>query len=440
VIIFNILLLFSLSNLVVAEAFAEGDVTVQPSPTKIGIEEAKKFAVNNNYRVKSFLRKVDAFKASKSRSNSSFYPKIGIAGGARQEISGPQSDTTPVVYAYGNINLFNGFRDSYNSQIAELMTEKSWIELERIKFLVELDVEEQFHRFLYFRDLINVQNEALSLNGNHQRLVKKTQSTGMASNTDVMEFDLKESALRSDMIALNQGLETARINLKRLLGEEIGSKIEPVGKLQHQHIEGELMTYLSNIKKHSIPIKLASKEHAVAVVNAKKWRSKWMPTIDFEAQAGMLDQDVTPEDGNRSTSSVSFQLVAKLELFSGMEAYWQRRETEALTGSSVSELKNEILTSISEMEQSYRELKSIEYKVDLESGNLPTRQKYYESVLNEYKRGFKNSADLSSASDGLFGAKSRQLDYKFDFLKQRLAFEKSYGAPIKVTIVKELTH
>ena len=87
------------------------------------------------------------------------------------------------------------------------------------------------------------------------------------------------------------------------------------------------------------------------------------------------------------------------------------------------------------MEESFRELKSIEKRVDLELGNKVVSEKYYQAVLQEYKRGFKNSADLSEASDRLFEAKSRQINFKFEFLKQRLAFEKSYGAPIKVVVV-----
>ena len=406
-------------------------------PAKISLDDAKRYAVTNNFKVKSVSEKVNAAVASKNRTHSSFYPKFGVAGGLDQYSAGETEEKTSVGYVYGSINLFNGFRDSYKSEMSALVEDKFQVELEQEKFRVELDVEEQFHRYLYFKDLITINNDSLALNQKHQKLVRKTKSMGQASETDLMEFDLKESIIRSELVSLEQGLETSRIHLKRLLGEEVGKQIEPVGALQHQHIKGNLMAYLDQIKTTSIPVKLAAKEQAISSLKAKSWRSKWLPSVDFEAQAGNLPLDLKLEGIDSRESSMRLLLVAKLELFSGMDTYWESRETDHLKNSAASELKHEILMSITEMEESYRKLKAIEKRVDLELNNVSKSKEYYESVLKEYQRGYKNSADLSGATDRYFEARARQVEFKFNFLQERLAFERSLGAPLKVEIIQE---
>ena len=290
---------------------AEGQTKVKEGVTKISLRDAKRYAIQHNYKVQSFSESLDASRASVNRSRAKFYPSFGIAGGADHESSDENSETASIGYLYGNLNLFNGFKDMYRNDLAKLNSEISDIHLKREKFYIELEVEKQFHRYLYFQDLIAIKDRALKNNKKHQKLVARTKSMGQVSKTDVMEFDLKESVIQSELVSLRLGLEKARIQLRRLLGEEVGSKIEPVGNLQHQHVVGDLMTYLEKIKTHSIPVQLASKSHEMSTLEAKMWRSKWLPRIDFQARAGYLPLDqrpVTPE-GQAPGTAVTLQLM-----------------------------------------------------------------------------------------------------------------------------------
>ena len=66
-------------------------------------------------------------RARQGLARSTYFPKLGIAGGADTQIKSNVSENTAIGYLYGDYNLFSGFGDSYRTQIAALEAEKgSW--------------------------------------------------------------------------------------------------------------------------------------------------------------------------------------------------------------------------------------------------------------------------------------------------------------------------
>ncbi|MEZ4742306.1 MAG: TolC family protein [Bdellovibrionota bacterium] len=440
--------LLNLSALAIAIVWSAQNVAFgQENPASVGLDQAKEFAAKNNYEIVALKQKLEAAASRRKSLNSAFMPKIGVTGGMELQSNSGENEV-PIGYLYGNYNLFNGFRDNYNSNLADIERDKIAIELKKMEFIVGLEVEQYFHTYLFYKDLIALKYEAVELNEEHQKLVAKTKAAGIASQTDVMEFELKDSLLKSELFSLKQKQEEARINLKRLLGQEIGSKIEPVGNLQHQHLNGTIMEYLNSMKTQSPSVLLAAKNQSAAEISAKKARSGWMPSIDLQARAGYLPLDERTESCSVSGSSSQFlceneepgmtiSLTATYEFFSGFSTTYSRSEKLAEYSAAEAELRSEILNSITNVETSYRRIKTIEARVDLEEDNVANGRKYYESVKKEYKRGFKNSADLSGAADGLFDAMERRKRFKFDFLIERIGLERGLGTPVSIEVIKE---
>ncbi len=400
----------------------------------VGLEDAKKFAVEHNYEVTALRKTLEEAKAVVGRVRSSYYPKLGVAGGADNQIDSHNSESAVIGYAYGNINVFNGFSDSYRSQIASLEAEKAEVRLNRTEFRVGLDVENIFHLYIFTKGKLDLKNEALTLNNELRKLAKQKRGAGMTGESDVMDFDLRDAILRSDIVLVQQELESARANLRRLLGEEIGAKIEPIGKLQHQHIKGSLMDYIKKMNERSEQVLIAGRNASIASVQSKTWTSKWLPKFDIEAKAGYLPLIERPQQGG---ASLSLMGIIKLELFSGFDAVWEKREGEAKRLKTEAELKNAILTSVTQMDIAYRKLKVVQERVDLEEKNLDRAEKYYRAVMSEYKRGIKNSIDLKQAAEVLYETKLRRENYKYEFLSDRIELEKSLGASVETEKIHE---
>jgi outer membrane protein TolC len=259
--------------------------------------------------------------------------------------------------------------------------------------------------------------------------------SGLAADSDVMEFDLKDATLRSDLLLLDQEIEEARVALKKLLGEEIGSKIEPVGSLQHQHLKGNLLELMKRIKNESEPVQLGAKEVLISSLEAKSIQSKWLPKVDVEVAAGYLPWDLRQVEAG--TAMIGGKIVAKLDLFSGFDTLYEQKASIAKRMRQEAELKNILLGAMTDTENAYRRISTIQARVDLEQENESRSRKYYASVMNEYRRGVKNSADLRVAADGLFEASLKRESFKFDFLNSRIDLERALGGKVETETIED---
>ncbi len=402
--------------------------------SKIDLPTAIRYAVNKNLSVSAARSETESQRATVRKSESNHYPKIGLAGGVDSEKSSETDDVVSVGYIYGNWNIFNGFRDSYQTQIAELEYEQSQINLDTTEFQVGLSVEEQFHAYLYAKELIALTENAILLNDKHRKLVKRTRTSGLASDTDVMEFELKDSLLKSELVSLKQSLDESKIKFRKLLGEEVGSALEPVGTLQSLQLSISMNEFFSRVKESIPEVKLAGKTRSISEIESKMWRSSWLPELSLETRAGYLPLDQRPAGDD---PAVSVLLLAKVELFSGFDTHWSRREKAANLASKEYALKEQILAALSNMEISYRGLISLQKKVGLEAGNEAMAKKYYDSVIKEYKRGYKNSADLSGASDRYLEAAKKKVYFKYEFISKKIELERTAGTKVPVEVIQK---
>jgi outer membrane protein TolC len=300
---------------------------------------------------------------------------------------------------------------------------------------VGLEVERAFHLYLFKKTTIDLKRKAIQLNETHKKMAINKRRSGLAAESDVTEFDLKDATLRSDLLLLEQENEEARVTLKRLLGEEIGSNIEPVGDLQHQHLKGNLLDLVKRIKNESEPVLLGAKDVLISNLETKAAQSKWLPKVDVEIAAGYLPWDLRQVDAG--TAMVGGKIVAKLDLFSGFDTMYERKENEAKKLRQEAELKNSLLLAMTDTENAYRKISTIQARVDLEQENESRSQKYYAAVMNEYRRGIKNSADLKVAADGLFEASLKREAFKFDFLNSRIDLERALGGKVEIETIQE---
>lgn len=402
---------------------------------RVGIEDAKAYAIKHNYEVLGLRRAVEGAEARRGRTRSKFFPTLGVAGGADTEITSTNTQGAPVGFLYTNLNLFNGFEDVYRSDIASIEVEKAEVRLKRAEFRVGLEVEQAFHLYLFKKSSIELKQEAIKTNEAHKKMAAQKRASGLASDSDIMDFDLKDALLKSDLLLLEQEVEEARTSLRRLLGEEIGSKIEPVGSLQHQHLKGQLREHVRRIRTESEAVVLATKDLAVASLESKAARSRWLPKVDLEVAAGYLPWDLRTVPGG--TSMIGGKLVARFDVFSGFDTLYARQEQEANELKLENQLKDAILNAISDTENAFRRIATIQARVDLEEQNEQRARKYYTSVISEYRRGVKNSADLRVAADGIYEASLKREGFKYEFLNERITLERALGGALPTENISE---
>ncbi len=72
----------------------------------------------------------------------------------------------------------------------------------------------------------------------------------------------------------------------------------------------------------------------------------------------------------------------------------------------------------------------IEARVHLEERNEVRAQKYYTTVINEYRRGVRNSTDVKVAAEALYDASLRRESFKYEFLNEKILLERTLSGPV----------
>ncbi len=403
------------------------------------LEEAKRVAIDQNNEVKALREAVTASEARTRKARSQYLPRLGLAGGYDTWYSSLQNFTVPVGYAYGTYNLFNRLDDARQVTIEEGETALQKLRLAKMEFRVGLDVEKAFHLYLFRKAVLGLKENALVLNENHRKLALGRQRAGMAAISDVMEFDLRDSLIRSDILAQKQELQDVRIQLRRLLGDAVGSSIEPTGELQHRHLKGRLDDYLERLPRESEGVLSATQQLKISESRSGQWISSWLPRVDLEARAGYLPLDIRTNIPNVDTM-YTVALLARWELFSGLESGAQRAELTAERLRREAELRSELLNSKSRLESAFRKIETIQARVDLEVKNEERARKFYDTVVSEYRRGVKSSTDIRASADLLFDAGVRHENYKYEFLSEKIEMERALGGTVETELLPEPEH
>lgn len=397
--------------------------------SQVTLEQAKKFAIDNNFKIKALKNSVKAADSSIEVARSNFMPKVGVAAGGETESEGTTRESAALGYAYANLNVFNGLSDQAALVIAKTKFEEAEKLLSQNILKLEIEIETLFYRYIFMREQFNTLNKSLKLNDVHQKLVKKQKASGIATDSDVMEFSLNDALLKSELVSIEQELNEIKLELTRLLGPEIGPAFEPIGKIPHFHINEKLSDLFTMMQNGSLGVAISSLKLKEAKYKERVYRAEWLPKIDLELKAGYLPIDERPTNNRASFSGA---ILAKWEFFSGFgtkartnRATYERMKQEY-------ELKHDVLDSMTSVERFYKNLLSIEKRVDLEEKNEDKAQRLYKSILSEYKRGVKTSGDVRGAEETLRDAVLRFEKFKLDYILSKLKLESVLSKRLKM--------
>lgn len=401
---------------------AEGNLT---------LDQIKRYAIEHNYGLKGLHSELEEARAQNVQARATFFPKFSVISGPEIAIDGVKNRSEPLAYVEGRWNLFRGSGDRLNLEVSRWNEAISESALRQGEFELGIEVEDLFFAHIATSSKYRNYGQALEINEKHRQMMRKRQASGMASQADIMEFELRDSYLRSEMKAIEQERQEAKIGLVRLMGAD-SFDFEPFGALPHAHLSQSRQVFLKRISETSEQVRMASFRAVGAELGHKQARSAWFPTIDLETRYGRLPLELSQE-------APSFQgtLLLKWEFFSGFETTGKVAEAAARAARRDSEYRQKLLSTMSDAEVSYSRLKSLEDRIHVEEGNEAKAGVYYRAVLDEYRRGLKNGADLRMAEDLLLQAKGRALDLRYRFVTDKLRLQRAIGFVIETKAHEE---
>ena len=396
-----------------------------PNSGNVTLSSLIEEALINNLEIKEVQKKYEESLASRKQAFSVYFPTVGFEGGyqSSQIDSAPSSGTFG--YARAAINLYRGGKDQaeWDVRIEEEKFQK--LKLEKTKVQLEREVSKIFYELLYLQEGIAVKEEAIKANLAQTALAIKKKNSGYTSQADVLEFELREATLKSDINFLMLEEVTKERELRLLLARTDESIIRVDGHLHRESFNSDASGLLKLALQERIDLIEAKKNISVSNLEYQSAFGDYLPKVDLEGKYGKIS------NSNASNNNSVVMLKVSIPLFSGLETVYGRQgkfSEVAKSELTATRIRQEVNV---QLDSAISRLRSIEERLNLEEKNIERSTKYYKITLNEYKRGVKNSPDVAGAADRLFDARLRNLEFRRDFYLTKLAIAEAVGISVQ---------
>lgn len=381
---------------------------------QIDSKSLRALVIEKNFKVQAAEKNKEAAEEREGVLTRSFLPSVEVFAGQEQFKSGrAETKSEPAYGAELRMNLFNGGRDSLENQVRSLNTEKKGYESDRVLSEELEKARNDYWQILFLRDKLEILKVTSEANKQNLNSAERRIKSGVATESDRVEFEMKDVELRQDTQKTQIELQSSLRALGMLVGIEkldVGTFVE---KLDHEH------DYESGLKHeardHDFLVKESQIQSEQDRILATKERREWWPKLEAFAgytQYNQRDKDFADAQDRTETVvglRVSMKLAAGLE--SQKEAISLSKQAEAAASIAAFQ-KKEIEAHL---ENEMAELRLLHSQVHEADENIRRAEKYYRMTQSEYARGVKNSPDVLGASEKLFEARHRRLEMIRDF-------------------------
>jgi hypothetical protein len=392
------------------------------------LKDALSKATSSNPELKISEFDFDAATGFLKSERSLFFPTFGIEGGYQKFDSDFEYISGTFGNVFGEYKFDLGGSQYFQYRAASVESEIAKLKRDQFKKQLQWSIETRFSRALYLQESIKLYNTALEQNVKFAQAAKKKKASGLASDADVIEFDLNESMLKSDLEEIQSDFSEAIYELRVSLGLNSSESIELKGNLEHFHVMESVDQLKSRLNQSSLRNQVVELEAKKANHIQSASYGGFLPEITLKATYGRrgMDEPEGPEH--------TYFVVARWELFSGFKDLGNYQMALALEQKAEFEKRQNDLNLPSELDTVYKKFIALQNRVDIESQNKERSKIYLNTVMNEYRRGVKNSADLKSASMQLLEASLRDLKYRYEGIKQKEVLQTLLGDNVKFEV------
>lgn len=326
----------------------------------------------------------------------SFFPSFEVYGG--------QESSQSVYGAEAQVNVFNGGRDKIEDEVRSLDSVKRGYQTQRV-IAEELEKARNIYwEILYLREKRQLLNTSLSVNAQNLRSAQRRIKSGVATDSDRFEFEMKEVDIKREMAQTEVDLDSQVRALEILLGFAESEKAVFNEPLLHDHQYESVIEHSS--KQHEFLFKESEIQGEQYSLAARGNRNVWWPKLNAYAA-------YTKSYETKDETVVGLRLT--LSLAAGLEANREASalSKEAMAARTLSQYKKQEVEAHLEVEMA--QLKLLHDQVHEAEQNITRAESYYRITQSEYSRGVKNSPDVLGASEKLFDMRHKRLEIVKNF-------------------------
>ncbi len=331
-------------------------------------------------------------------------PEFGVEGGAR---SSREKEKRNDHFYYGYARYELSLEEIYTFKAALSRKQLADREQALVRSRIERLVADHFFEAALLQERIKLKEEDLKLTDLQMVSAKRRVEGGLATQTDILEFQLHQQELNNDLEILRSELAMHLRELQRLSGmPSIVEMLSVDFPLPPEPLSTESELW-DSVARNSLELTTARAEVEIARSEKGVSRGAWLPRLSAEGQYGKLvETDFFESKKN------SWEIVGKvtIPLFSGTSSLrdFQAKSYEA-DRAQINLAQAEMKTR-NTLQTILEKIAKWRARLAGERTNVETADAYYKAVMSEYRRGVKNSPDVASATDKLFEAKERLLE------------------------------
>ena len=409
--------------LLFAAIFFAGAVSAE----ELTVEDAVRYAMENNISVQKDKITLDALKRAKKYSWNGVSPSASVSANALFPAAGDARQYDYSLSIQGSVNF--ALSPSLYSSIrtAALNYENGLLTYDEALRSIELNVRSAFYHLLYELAYIELQRRNLETAGQQYEQNTKKYKSGQLSELDMLSSQVKYERLKPVLESAEVTFDNDMASFKQLLGLDQSVELSLSGSLPDARSFGDITV---EVDAEDTPVIRAGKNSvkiAQAALLARRFAA-WGPTLSAGWTYGKSKTNLS--DDFSTTNAISLGVSIPLD---GYLPWSQGAQSAASAKDSVKAaeltLENSRTTVAVQIDNYVKQIRQIQSQIASLEANVDLAQKSYDMARDAYNHGSRDLLTLQTASDSLLNARTDLALQEYTLITKMLNLEYTLGVP-----------
>lgn len=325
-----------------------------------------------------------------------------------------------------SVPLFTGGRltSGYKQANYSLMSTQEAIRQARQETVFK--VKKAFYGILLTKKLADAAEEAVSLAEKHLKNVESLYAVEMASKFDLLRSEVQLANLKPQLIRATNGLKTAELGLKVVLGLDLNQPVEVKGELSYQAFEANLDDNVARALASRPEILQFQYQKLMAAEMIKTAKAAYLPVV---AVGGVFhywsDQFNFKKDSWESYYSIN--LILNIPIFNGFAEAAKVGQSRAVLKQLEYNQKGLLEMVKLEVHESILSLQQARESLLSQEKNVEQAQEAVKIAELSFTEGLATDLDVSSLHVALSQARTNYSQAIYDYVMALALLEKAIG-------------
>jgi outer membrane protein TolC len=381
---------------------------------RLTAEDLPKFIQEKNQNVTGAKLLTKASELRTGHLARSYLPTVSLQGGGEKFQTGTyRPETQPYASTEAKLNLYRGGRDALEEEVRRGQVRISSA-LERRTYATELnDARKQYWTLVFQRELKELLKEAVEHNEKNLVSANRRVERGLATKTDQVEFQIKQSQVKEDIESLDHEIFLNEKRLSAILGLSLNTRFDTPKLIPHQPQDAYLQSTFDPETNQEVALLRANRDVSASQRSQNdRW---WLPSVDLYSEYALYTLRDRDYLSARDRDDYAFGIKFTIDLFDGLRSKSEANAFSAQAKAYENQASQRARVVDANFQTAQEEMKHLNDLIHKAEKRIEQGKDYLTSSLEEYDLGVKNSLDILYAVERYISYRQRAIELKRDY-------------------------